>query len=505
MKRRAPDPAAAGARPARCRFWGRWCAGLAAGLTLLGLGVGYCWRFGLSELPEPLPEVIPAVADLFAPAEDMASNFWHVIEAHLREASRKREVAASEAAPQGGKRSDLFDPGGNSGEPAGLPVVPEETLREALALLDWRPPQTFSDWVGAWLFYWNWPDILSPAERAASGGEAFSALERLAGVWQLLMVLWNAALLEELLDERGVGEVHDRLVRPFGAWVLYGPGLGAGHLRQVLDALEVARSRADGPEVIYARQAREPQRMIEEVRRPPWSRVSRAARVAGWMIRQDTAGLVTEVWDRLSGWRRGRPPNYHGALHLLKPLSELAAWVQARAARQTDFERIKAACLSRTLDALRRQTLPAEWPLPAWLAGPGDARPLWQRWLDRPAVWRVPRELPPPQPVLQNWRELRWALDACRIMTALRAYREEHGHWPARLEELVPAWLDALPPDPFQPDTPLRYTTQGEDWQLEVANPTSPHDLPVSESRPTQRVLRSKDFLFTLRTTPGRN
>jgi hypothetical protein len=55
-----------------------------------------------------------------------------------------------------------------------------------------------------------------------------------------------------------------------------------------------------------------------------------------------------------------------------------------------------------------------------------------------------------------------------RMLTAelaLRLYREEHGRYPEKLEELVPAYLDSIPIDPFS-DQPLVYRLHDEKYHL---------------------------------------
>ena len=42
---------------------------------------------------------------------------------------------------------------------------------------------------------------------------------------------------------------------------------------------------------------------------------------------------------------------------------------------------------------------------------------------------------------------------------ALEMFRDDHGSLPRNLEELVPVYLPAVPPNPLNPDRPLRYTT----------------------------------------------
>jgi hypothetical protein len=51
------------------------------------------------------------------------------------------------------------------------------------------------------------------------------------------------------------------------------------------------------------------------------------------------------------------------------------------------------------------------------------------------------------------------------VELALRCYQSEQGRAPARLEELVPRYLQRVPPDPFG-NQPLVYRLQGTNWQL---------------------------------------
>ena len=51
--------------------------------------------------------------------------------------------------------------------------------------------------------------------------------------------------------------------------------------------------------------------------------------------------------------------------------------------------------------------------------------------------------------------------DAARLAVALARFRLAHGDWPAALDELVPAFLDALPADRIT-GGPLRYAVRGD-------------------------------------------
>ena len=53
---------------------------------------------------------------------------------------------------------------------------------------------------------------------------------------------------------------------------------------------------------------------------------------------------------------------------------------------------------------------------------------------------------------------------------SIRCYQQEKGHPPARLDELVPEFLKAVPQDPFS-RRPLIYRPQGTDWLLYSVGP----------------------------------
>ncbi|MFP5501898.1 MAG: hypothetical protein ACLGIN_05360, partial [Candidatus Sericytochromatia bacterium] len=55
--------------------------------------------------------------------------------------------------------------------------------------------------------------------------------------------------------------------------------------------------------------------------------------------------------------------------------------------------------------------------------------------------------------------------DALRVRLASELYRRRHGAPPPSLEALVPAYMAAVPADPFKPDRPLRYA-KGRLWSV---------------------------------------
>ena len=57
------------------------------------------------------------------------------------------------------------------------------------------------------------------------------------------------------------------------------------------------------------------------------------------------------------------------------------------------------------------------------------------------------------------------------VSFALRAYRLDHGAYPATLAALTPAYLSRVPDDPFAISGPLRYKRQGGKYVLYSVGP----------------------------------
>jgi hypothetical protein len=61
----------------------------------------------------------------------------------------------------------------------------------------------------------------------------------------------------------------------------------------------------------------------------------------------------------------------------------------------------------------------------------------------------------------RGWRESQARLRCATVALAAERYRQQHDRWPERLADLVPAFLPAVPADPFD-GAPLRYRRQQE-------------------------------------------
>ena len=81
------------------------------------------------------------------------------------------------------------------------------------------------------------------------------------------------------------------------------------------------------------------------------------------------------------------------------------------------------------------------------------------------------------------------ALRVLRTEIALRLHQLEKGAYPAKLEALVPQYLDAVPIDPFSPDrSGLVYKPEANSYSLYSVGPDGKDDGGLS----FQRMSRSK-------------
>jgi hypothetical protein len=56
------------------------------------------------------------------------------------------------------------------------------------------------------------------------------------------------------------------------------------------------------------------------------------------------------------------------------------------------------------------------------------------------------------------------------VLLALERYRREHGRWPERLEELTPAFVERIPPDPFD-GRPIKYVRRDDGVAVYTVGP----------------------------------
>ena len=338
----------------------------------------------------------------------------------------------------------------------------------ALAAPDRRPPRplTRDDVVAFKLLLYS---TLWQATGAEKAGDTASAVRAFVAAWRFLAAVAPPDEFPELFDERGGEEVNVELARPFRRLVLSGPSLARAEAEACLHDLEEIALGAASPEASYARLAARERPAMSAASSTDWHRATRALRTAGLLMRQDFFHLITDLLAGVLGRRAVDSPNYHAALYLLRPIQEVCFGAQVALARPADFDRIQEAGLSQALAALRAGALPSPGSA-SWMPGYNQRRSWWRRAFDRPAVWRAAEALPPPQFTIESWRWWRVQIESCRLALALRVFRDLHGVWPERLEQVVPDVLPALPADPFS-DAPFKYRRLGNGWQFWSVGP----------------------------------
>ena len=85
----------------------------------------------------------------------------------------------------------------------------------------------------------------------------------------------------------------------------------------------------------------------------------------------------------------------------------------------------------------------------------------------------------------QHALTLRRGLVWCRLGLALKCYRSEKGKYPASLRELVPTYLEKIPPDPVTGKS-IAYSSDGKDFKIFLApRRGDPNSFPLNlESKP---------------------
>jgi hypothetical protein len=171
--------------------------------------------------------------------------------------------------------------------------------------------------------------------------------------------------------------------------------------------------------------------------------------------RDATRALIADLLDE-SSIRRGFEESFMGERSLLIGQHEdltaetffldPAAKVQTATAMQVMGTWLAASKLENAVDVRAAMTgVPQMKPIrPVFLwRGPSGGIPRYSRWFDIVVSSG------------ERYAETYFRVKSDRRMTAvilaLQLYRDDHGRWPERLEELVPAYLHALPRDPFSP------------------------------------------------------
>jgi hypothetical protein len=66
-----------------------------------------------------------------------------------------------------------------------------------------------------------------------------------------------------------------------------------------------------------------------------------------------------------------------------------------------------------------------------------------------------------PNSILDAFRRKQALVRSLRVLLAAERYRMKNGAWPEKIEQLKPAWLEAVPADPYD-DRPIRYRRLGD-------------------------------------------
>jgi len=407
-------------------------------LSLLLAGTLVCAVYLMLESGDAPPpdarDLLPPAAPIDVPA---ASNGWYLI----REAVRSMvPPPANQVAAGGGRGSAAFDPAGMRAmlddnvralawidRAASCPAImpPADRLSEDLNYLGWSPVSK----CGRLLRLRAQWELASGRTNAALEGYAESLhlarlyaacppardLDTLAACVEIRNTLLDLRRVSAGLDLRAVwSRFHD-------------------DLRDCSD-LQVLHARAVAAAFAYDR------RNIEELRHwvagdvappPPWDSVFAGLFPGGLGWRQESrlTRATIELFNCLPAGYRLQPN---------RTLTEMAAI--RRGAPLAD---------GRELGRIGMGLFPGGWRQifgPVFrLLGPNGMGKLYimseagrQRFID------------------DGIRLAETAARGTRLVLALRMYELEHGTLPDRLEGLVPAWIDALPADPYDA-RPLRY------------------------------------------------
>jgi hypothetical protein len=460
------------------RAW-RWvgiAAALLAGFTLFG------WRYGFSPLP------VPDSGSAFVPEPPLArvayapDNCWF----WLRELERRLRVDPQARASEEVFFStvDAWARSGTQPSPGADGLVRwlrdnaeiDRCFRGFLGATNTLAPASFMVGEVRAGYVFTTHALLRAAERERRG-ETAAAFAGLIEAWRFQARLTPPATFVSFYDERGVEQVNQTLARPWRRLAINGPALSPVIVHRLLEDLAAVTNSVPGLDRAYAQAVSAAISRAHEPSITEWRRVRLAFRQAVMTMSSDMLRLVQAVWGRLVDTRTDVAP-IEGARRLGRPVGMLVAAWQRAIARPDDFTQMHSAWLSRTLGALKRGE-------PA----PRLSRGWFRRWFDRPAVWNSLELLPEAEPLRTTQRQWLVYLESCRLSLALRAFREAHGRWPNRLEELVPEWLPAVPADPFG-GRPFGYRRDDTGWQLWSVGPAGHAPSPEEAGALPQRVFR---------------
>ena len=466
----------------RRRVWRlawRTAGAVGAGVLLAGAVCLYGWRFGFTPLPEPVPEGAWTPLRAAQPAELTRSDYWYWVDAFNRASvvNRRSDIIHGWTLFDWAQTGHLTETN-RAGLAAffGGNAALEASFRGALAAGKthtnlWERRRVGRDLVGhtrlvnhaAW-----------KALEEEQAGRTVAALERLLEGWQLCA------------NSGAAGLTRPELGTLAGAWrrlALEGPGLDRSEGLQLIEGLAEVREALPRLDVEFLRAVHSRQEVLG--RAASEGLLPRAAGRRFWAAFSRMTGETLEILgnlaSRIMGGSRTIPANDgRGIRHLAEPCGELLRHMQTRVGRPADLDQVRDAYVSRVLAALRRGADDEAQERAAALQSTFASRSFPSRFFDRPAAWRSIAEFPPVRPLVEEARAARTTLESCRLVLALRLYRDRHGEWPERLDALVPEWLPGVPQDPFTGES-FAYQREGNGWLVRAVHPDARAPDPADE------------------------
>jgi hypothetical protein len=83
-----------------------------------------------------------------------------------------------------------------------------------------------------------------------------------------------------------------------------------------------------------------------------------------------------------------------------------------------------------------------------------------------------------------------------QVMLALRAFKLERGHYPAKLDELVPSYMKRVPSDPFGRGEAVHYRKTGKAYMLYSIGPDGKDDGGKPIDNPGKKTLKARRLII---------
>ncbi len=449
-------------RERRWRSVRRWLAWVGGTTIAVAVVLFAGWRYGLKPVPEPAAGV---------PFERIAPVNWSAVSADncwfwAREVDRFLRSTRLDRQRQ---FQEMYlatvDSWARSGARAGTaqqeaeqwfaehPEFEEFFHRAASATGNQPPSHLGSAETRAMQLLTHLP-LVKAATRERTG-ETVAALEQLVDAWRLQARFVPHLEFSGVFDERGLSEIEHKLARPWRRLATTGANLSVDEGRRLLVRLSEVTGALPDLSVSYRRVISTRLASHQRNQRPDWARVRRAFSQAVTLAIQDLVQIPPVIWARLSGYRVNFG-NVEGIGHFARPVNLLWDALQKAALRPEDLESAINGTVSQALARLQSSGSVEE---------AAKAPGFWQRWLDRPALWRALAILPDGSDLRRSRQQWLAYFESCRLALALRIYREQHGDWPEELGQLVPEILTSLPEDPRSGGA-FGYGRTGTGWQL---------------------------------------